>query len=92
MLGYGVLINVGLAILNMVPIPPLDGSRIVYWLLPAHLASAYYRLEPYGMLILMALFVFNILGYLIWPIVQPALYFLLGNDILAILVHFLFKG
>jgi Zn-dependent protease len=92
MLGYGVLINVGLAILNMIPIPPLDGSRIVYWLLPDRLASAYYRLEPYGMLILMALLAFNVLGYIIWPILQPMLYFLLGEDILAILVHFLFQG
>jgi Zn-dependent protease len=92
MLGYGVLINVGLAILNLIPIPPLDGSRILYWLLPQKLAFMYYRLEPFGMLIIMALFAFNILGYLIWPIIQPTLYFLLGNDILAILVHFLFKG
>ncbi|MGE5174089.1 MAG: site-2 protease family protein [Betaproteobacteria bacterium] len=92
MLGYGVLINVALAILNMIPIPPLDGSRIVYWMLPNKLASAYYRLEPYGMLILMALLAFNILGYIVWPIVQPMLYLLLGEDILAILVHFLFKG
>ncbi len=92
MLGYGVLINVALAILNMIPIPPLDGSRIVYWILPSRLASAYYRLEPYGMLILMALLAFNILGYIVWPIVQPMLYFLLGDDILAILVHFLFGG
>ncbi len=92
MLGYGVLINVGLAILNMIPIPPLDGSRIVYWMLPNKVAAAYYRLEPYGMLILMALLAFNILGYIVWPIVQPVLFFLLGEDILALLVHFLFKG
>jgi Zn-dependent protease len=92
MLGYGVLINVGLAILNLIPIPPLDGSRIVYWLLPDKLAAVYYRLERFGMIIIMALFAFNILGYLIWPIVLPALYFLIGNDILSILVHYLFKG
>jgi Zn-dependent protease len=92
MLGYGVLINVGLAILNMIPIPPLDGSRIAYWLLPNAAARVYYRLEPYGMFIVMALFAFNILGYLVWPIVQPALFFLLGNDILALLIQYLFKG
>ena len=63
MLGYGVLINVGLAVLNLIPIPPLDGSRIVYWLLPDKLASVYYRLERFGMIIIMALFAFNILGY-----------------------------
>lgn len=92
MLGYGVLINVALAILNMIPIPPLDGSRILYWLLPDKLASLYYRLERFGMFIIMALFAFNILGYLIWPIVEPTLYALLGKDILAIVVHFLFNG
>jgi Zn-dependent protease len=90
MLGYGVLINVGLALLNLIPVPPLDGSRIVYWLLPDSMASAYYRLERYGMLIILALFAFNILGYLIWPIMQPALDILLGQDILAILGHYLF--
>jgi Zn-dependent protease len=90
MLGYGVLINVGLALLNLIPIPPLDGSRIVYWLLPDSLAAAYYRLERYGMLIILALFAFNILGYLIWPVMEPALDMLLGQDILAILGHFLF--
>lgn len=92
MLGYGVLINVALAILNLLPIPPLDGSRIVYWVLPEKLAAAYYRLEPFGMIIILALFAFNILGYLIWPIILPALYFLLGNDILSVLVQYLFKG
>lgn len=92
MLGYGVLINVALAILNLIPIPPLDGSRIVYWVLPEKLAATYYRLEPFGMIIILALFAFNILGYIIWPIILPALYFLLGNDILSILVQYLFKG
>ncbi len=92
MLGYGVLINIGLALLNSIPIPPLDGSRIVYWLLPNTLASAYYRLERYGMLIILALFAFNILGYLIWPIMQPALDILLGQNMLDILSHFLFSG
>jgi len=90
MLGYGVLINVGLALLNLIPVPPLDGSRIVYWLLPDTMASAYYRLERFGMLIILALFAFNILGYLIWPIMQPVLDILLGQDILAILGHYLF--
>ncbi|HTG00050.1 MAG TPA: site-2 protease family protein [Nitrospirota bacterium] len=90
MLGYGVLINVGLALLNLIPIPPLDGSRIVYWLLPDSLASAYYRLERFGMLIVLLLFAFNILGYLIWPIMEPTLYLLLGQDLLSVLAQLLF--
>ena len=62
MLSYGVIINVVLAVLNLIPIPPLDGSRVAYWLLPDKPAAAYYRLEPYGMIIILALFGFGILG------------------------------
>jgi len=82
MLGYGVMINVVLAILNLVPIPPLDGSRVVYWLLPDKAAAAYYRLERYGMLILLALVGFGLLGYIITPVIRPILSLLLGGDIL----------
>jgi Zn-dependent protease len=82
MLGYGVMINVVLAILNMIPIPPLDGSRVVYWLLPAGPAAAYYRLERFGLLIILALFGFGILGSIITPVIRPILSLLLGGDIL----------
>jgi Zn-dependent protease len=82
MLGYGVVINVVLAVLNMIPIPPLDGSRIVYWLLPAKPAAVYYRLEPYGTLILMALIMFGTLGKIMTPILRPILALLLGEDIM----------
>jgi len=82
MLGYGVIINVVLGVLNMIPIPPLDGSRVMYWLLPPRQAAAYYRLEPYGMIIIMALFAFNVLGKIIGPLIQPILSFLLGGDIM----------
>ena len=82
MFGYGVLINVVLAVLNMIPIPPLDGSRVVYWLLPDKQAAAYYRLERYGLLIILALFGLGILGRVISPIRQPILSILLGGDIL----------
>ena len=82
MFGYGVLINVVLAVLNMIPIPPLDGSRVVYWLLPDKQAAAYYRLERYGLLIILALFGLGILGRVISPIIQPILSILLGGDIL----------
>jgi len=82
MVGYGVVINVVLAVLNMIPIPPLDGSRVVYWLLPDRLASTYYRLEPYGTLILMLLIGLGVLGKIMTPILRPLLSLLLGGDIM----------
>lgn len=82
MLAYGVLINVVLAVLNMIPIPPLDGSRILYWILPDKFAAAYYRLEPFGMIILLALMMFGVLGEVIWPIIEPIVMLLLGHTAL----------
>jgi len=82
MFGFGIVINVALAVLNMIPIPPLDGSRIVYWMLPDKPATAYYRLERYGLIILVLLLVTNILGRIIMPIIRPILSLLLGGDIL----------
>ena len=79
MLGYGVIINVVLAVLNLVPIPPLDGSRVVYWFLPNRQAALYYRLEPYGTLVLMALIMFGFLGKTITPVIRPLLMLLLGD-------------
>lgn len=50
---YGVYINIILMILNLIPIPPLDGSRIVSSLLPPRLAYKYEKIEPYGIWILL---------------------------------------
>jgi Zn-dependent protease len=57
------LLNVILAIFNLLPVPPLDGGRILVGVLPAVLARSLSRLEPYGMLILIGLiFVLPLLG------------------------------
>jgi Zn-dependent protease len=82
MFGYGVVINVVLAVLNMIPIPPLDGSRVVYWLLPERPAALYYRLEPYGTLILMLMIGLGLLGRIMYPVIRPILTLLLGGDIM----------
>jgi len=82
MFGYGIVINVALAILNMIPIPPLDGSRIVYWILPDKYATAYYKLERYGLIILILLLYTNILSRIIMPIISPIVSMLLGGNIM----------
>ncbi len=63
----GIIINLLLAYLNLIPIPPLDGSRIVASLLPVRQAMQYQKIEPYGFFILLALIFSGALGWLIRP-------------------------
>lgn len=67
----GINVNLVLMALNLLPLPPLDGGRVVFSLLPARLAWQYQRLEPYGMLILVVLMLTGSL----WVILQPLLLF-----------------
>ena len=66
----GVTINLILFVLNLFPIPPLDGGRVVAGILPRSLALGYMRIEPYGMWIILALLFSGILGRILWPIVM----------------------
>lgn len=59
-LQFGILINVLLAAFNLIPIPPLDGSRVIGWLLPRFLQRSWYALDRVGILFVLAfLFVFD---------------------------------
>jgi Zn-dependent protease len=73
----GILVNIALAVLNLMPVPPLDGGRIVTSLLPLKLAIPYARLEPYGIFILLGLLATGMLGSVIGPLVD------LGVGVLA---------
>lgn len=63
----GILINIALAVLNLLPLPPLDGGRVVSNLLPPRLSARYDRVEPYGFIILVGLMVTGILWYIMGP-------------------------
>ncbi len=69
LISAAIFVNLVLAIFNMIPIPPLDGSRLVMSLLPTKLAYAYARLETYGIFIVFFLLYFGLLEQIVWPIV-----------------------
>jgi Zn-dependent protease len=65
----GIVINSLLMILNLFPLPPLDGSRVVFSLLPPQLAYRYSKIEPYGLIILVVLLASGVLFKIIGPII-----------------------
>lgn len=64
----GVQINLVLMALNLLPLPPLDGGRIVFSLLPPRLAWQYSKIEPYGLMILIVLMFTGVLGVILQPL------------------------
>ena len=64
---FGVLINLILGFFNLIPVPPLDGSKVVWALLPRVLADKYLSIERYGMIVLMVLIVTRITWFIVVP-------------------------
>jgi len=66
----GIFINCILMVLNLLPLPPLDGGRVMTGLLPGPMAYKFSRIEPYGFFILIGLMVTGLLGVILWPVVE----------------------
>lgn len=66
----GIIINVILMVLNLLPLPPLDGGRIAVSLLPTGLAQSFSKLERYGFIILIVLLLTGVLGKILTPLVS----------------------
>lgn len=67
MADFGIKINIFLAVLNMLPIPPLDGGKVASGLLPPRMSTTFNSVEPYGFIILLVLMYAGVL----WPIMMP---------------------
>ncbi len=72
-----VLINLGLGVFNLIPIPPLDGSKILYVLLPPSWLRGFFWLERYGFFVLMILLVLGVVQSVMSPIIRTLLFLIL---------------
>ncbi len=71
----GIMVNAIFMVLNLLPIPPLDGGRIMVSLLPHRQAYQFSRIEPYGFIIIIVLLFTKVLDVVMWPLVTMTIQF-----------------
>ncbi|HOR53713.1 MAG TPA: site-2 protease family protein, partial [Synergistales bacterium] len=72
-----ILINLGLGVFNLVPIPPLDGSKLLSLFLPPSWLRGFFWLERYGIFILMVLLALGVVQMLITPMIMTLFHLIL---------------
>jgi len=93
-LSLAFIYNLYLAVFNLLPLPPLDGSKILQGILPGPQAYAYSQLEVYGPIILIVLIYFGVVGKILYPVVSflaRILEVLSPGLVFGLLYRFLFK-
>ena len=80
MITYGIFINCALAVFNLIPVPPLDGSKILYGIVPGMTHEQVLKLERYGPMVLMGvIFIGFLTGFsILWTIMAPPVRLLVG--------------
>ncbi|HWN97907.1 MAG TPA: site-2 protease family protein [Blastocatellia bacterium] len=68
LLSVMLLLNMGLGVFNLIPVPPLDGSHVLEELLPASMAEAYNQVRPYGFMLLYGLMFIGVFGAIFGPL------------------------
>jgi Zn-dependent protease len=88
----GVFVNLVLMAINLLPVPPLDGGRVMTGLLPMAVARVYARIEPFGMIILILLLISGVVGMILGPVVFGSIQLLPGSELVLGILPTLFPS